>query len=160
MIRSCSGVSDNLLFGYVLQKVNLTHHLNALFHLEQLHPQARWKGVSSTFIPRTPTFNDESSHAELKTRWVQKYSCSVSSVRCVANSSISVCKSYLFDIDISGIRHTRKTVVVLVINAQSASLRSLVAAESKAAEIKATVACFESICQLLIGICLECVCQL
>ena len=31
------------------------------------------------------------------------------------------------------------------INAQSASLRSLVAAESKAAEIKAAVACFESV---------------
>ena len=39
------------------------------------------------------------------------------------------------------------------INAQSASLRSLVAAESKAAEIKAAVACFESVCQLLTGIC-------
>ena len=35
------------------------------------------------------------------------------------------------------------------INTQSASLRSLVAAESKAAEIKAAVACFESVCQLL-----------
>ena len=46
------------------------------------------------------------------------------------------------------------------INAQSASLRSLVAAESKAAEIKVAVACFESVCQLLTGICLECVCQL
>ena len=45
------------------------------------------------------------------------------------------------------------------INAQSASLRSLVAAESKAAEIKAAVACFESVCQLLTGICLECVCE-
>ena len=37
----------------------------------------------------------------------------------------------------------------IIINAQSASLRSLVAAESKAAEIKAAVACFESVCQLL-----------
>ena len=46
------------------------------------------------------------------------------------------------------------------INTQSASLRSLVAAESKAAEIKAAVACFESVCQLLTGICLECLCQL
>ena len=46
------------------------------------------------------------------------------------------------------------------INAQSASLRSLVAAESKAAEIKAAVACFESVCQLLTWTCLECVCQL
>ena len=44
---------------------------------------------------------------------------------------------------------------IYVINAQSASLRSLVAAEMKAA-----VACFESVCQLLTGICLECVCQL
>ena len=48
----------------------------------------------------------------------------------------------------------------LHINAQSASLRSLVAAESKAAEIKAAVACFESVCQLLTWTCLECVCQL
>ena len=47
-----------------------------------------------------------------------------------------------------------------LINAQSASLRSLVAAESKAAEIKAAVACFESVCQLLTWTCLECVCQL
>ena len=38
------------------------------------------------------------------------------------------------------------------INAQSASLRSLVAAESKAAEIKVAVACFESVCQLLTDI--------
>ena len=45
-------------------------------------------------------------------------------------------------------------------NAQSASLRSLVASESKAAEIEAAVACFESVCQLLTEICLECVCQL
>ena len=49
-----------------------------------------------------------------------------------------------------------------LINAQSASLRSLVAAERKAAEMKAAVACFEKvyISRLLIGICLECVCQL
>ena len=46
------------------------------------------------------------------------------------------------------------------INAQIASLRSLVAAESKAAEIKAVVACFESLCQLLTGICLKCVYQI
>ena len=49
---------------------------------------------------------------------------------------------------------------IVKINAQSASLRTLVAAESIAAEIKAAVACFESVCQLLTGICLECVCQL
>ena len=46
------------------------------------------------------------------------------------------------------------------INAQSASLRSLVAAESKAAEIEAAVGCFESVCQLLTRICLDCACQL
>ena len=39
-------------------------------------------------------------------------------------------------------------VCKMFINAHSASLRSLVAAESKAAEIKAAVACFESVCQL------------
>ena len=58
------------------------------------------------------------------------------------------------------IRRLSHRMLPTEINAQSASLRSLVAAESKAAEIKAAVACFESICQLLIGICLECVCQL
>ena len=44
------------------------------------------------------------------------------------------------------------------IKAQSASLRSLVAAESKAAEIEAAVGCFESVCQLY-RICLDCACE-
>ena len=44
---------------------------------------------------------------------------------------------------------TQAILITFIINAQSASLRSLVAAESKTAEIKAAVACFESVCQLL-----------
>ena len=43
---------------------------------------------------------------------------------------------------------TRNYQPIEIINAQSVSLRSLVAAESKAAEINAVVARFESVCQL------------